>query len=78
MPTLLLNHKEIRDLLNMSEVITVVEQAFKDWAEGRGSMPTKAYLLLDEGDFRAMPAALPGAAGVKWVISEPVFICEPM
>ena len=67
MPTLFINHKEARDLLDMSETIAVVEQAFKDWAEGRGSMPAKAYLLLDQGDFRAMPAALPGAAGMKWV-----------
>jgi alanine dehydrogenase len=51
----------------MPEVITVVEQAFKDWAEGKASMPAKAYLSLEQGDFRAMPAALPGAAGVKWV-----------
>lgn len=71
MPTLFLNQKEIRDLLNMSEVIIAVEQAFKDWAEGRGTMPAKAYLLLEQGDFRAMPAALPGAAGVKWVNVHP-------
>ncbi len=70
MPTLFLNQKAIRDLLKMPEVITVVEQAFRDWAQGKGSMPTKAYLLLEQGDFRAMPAALPGAAGVKrWISS---------
>jgi len=34
-------------------------------------MPAKAYLLLDQGDFRAMPAALPGAVGVKWVNVHP-------
>jgi alanine dehydrogenase len=30
-------------------------------------MPPKAYLTLDKGDFRAMPASVPGAAGVKWI-----------
>lgn len=71
MPTLFLNRKETRDLLNMPEVIKAVEQAFRDWAEGKGSMPAKAYLVLEQGDFRAMPAALPGAAGVKWVNVHP-------
>jgi len=71
MPTLLLSQEAVRDLLNMPEVIKVVEQAFRDWAQGKGSMPAKAYLLLDQGDFRAMPAALPGAAGVKWVNVHP-------
>ncbi len=71
MPTLLLSQEAVRDLLNMPEVIKVVEQAFRDWAQGKGSMPAKAYLLLDQGDFRAMPAALPEAAGVKWVNVHP-------
>ena len=70
-PTLFLNQKAVRELLKMPEVITAVEQAFRDWTEGRGSMPAKAYLVVDEGDFRAMPAALPGAAGVKWVNVHP-------
>jgi alanine dehydrogenase len=55
----------------MSEVIKVVEQAFIDLAQGNGSMPPKAYLLLKQGDFRAMPAALPEAAGMKWVNVHP-------
>jgi len=71
MLTLFLNQKAIQDLLKMPEVITVVEQAFRDWAQGKGSMPAKAYLLLEQGDFRAMPAALPEAAGVKWVSVHP-------
>ncbi|MFC2072936.1 ornithine cyclodeaminase family protein [Chloroflexota bacterium] len=49
----------------------VVEQAFRDLARGKGSMPAKAYLLVEHGDFRAMPAALPGAVGVKWVNVHP-------
>lgn len=67
MPTLLLDRKAVSDLLNMSEVIRAVEGAFIAWVEGKASMPPKSYLVVEKGDFRAMPAALPGAAGVKWV-----------
>jgi alanine dehydrogenase len=67
MPTLLLTKKEVRKLINIGEVITVVENAFRDWTEGKGEMPSKVYLTVKDGDFRAMPAALPGAAGMKWV-----------
>lgn len=39
--------------------------------EGKGNMPAKTYLSLEHGDFRAMPAALPGCAGMKWVNVHP-------
>jgi alanine dehydrogenase len=39
--------------------------------EGKGKMPPKVYLAVEQGDFRAMPAALPGCAGVKWVNVHP-------
>ncbi|MCJ7769832.1 MAG: ornithine cyclodeaminase family protein, partial [Dehalococcoidales bacterium] len=71
MPTLLLDGNAVRALLDMPNVIQVVEQAFRDWADGKGEMPSKAYLILNNGDFRAMPAALPGAVGVKWVNVHP-------
>ncbi|MBI4285494.1 MAG: alanine dehydrogenase [Chloroflexi bacterium] len=71
MPTLLLTRKDVDGLLDMKATIEVVEQAFRDWALGRASMPVKAYLILERGDFRAMPAALPGAVGVKWVNVHP-------
>jgi alanine dehydrogenase len=67
MPTLLLNKKDVQNLIAMEEVIPVVEKAFKELTEGKGAMPSKVYLTLKDGDFRAMPAALPGAAGMKWV-----------
>jgi alanine dehydrogenase len=67
MPTLLLNKKDVQNLIAMEEVIPVVEKAFKELTEGKGTMPSKVYLTLKDGDFRAMPAALPGAAGMKWV-----------
>jgi alanine dehydrogenase len=67
MLTLLLNKKEVQNLIDMRAVIAVVETAFKEWTEGKGDMPSKIYLKVKDGDFRAMPAALPGAAGMKWV-----------
>jgi len=67
MSTLLLSRNDVRELLKMSAVIEAVEQAFKEWTRGEADMPAKAYLLSARGDFRAMPAALQGAAGMKWV-----------
>jgi alanine dehydrogenase len=55
----------------MDEVVPAVEQAFKDYATGRVQMRPKVYLQVDKGDFRAMPGAIPGAAGVKWVNVHP-------
>ena len=71
MPTLLLDRNAVSNLMNMSDIIRVVEEAFRIWGEGKGNMPAKAYLLVDHGDFRAMPAALPGCAGMKWVNAHP-------
>jgi len=71
MSTILLDKDAVKELLDMREVIKAVEEAFRDLALGKGSMPTKAYLVLKQGDFRAMPAALPGAVGVKWVNVNP-------
>jgi alanine dehydrogenase len=71
MPTLLLNKKDVQNLIAMDEVIPVVEKAFKDLTEGKAAMPSKVYLTVKDGDFRAMPAALPGAAGMKWVNVHP-------
>ncbi len=71
MGTLILTRNEVTKLLDMPEVITAVEDAFRAWGEGKGSMPPKAYLNVEKGDFRAMPAALPGAAALKWVNAHP-------
>jgi alanine dehydrogenase len=71
MPTLLLDRNAIKTLIRMSDVINVVEEAFRICGEGRGRMPAKTYLSLEHGDFRAMPAALPGCAGMKWVNVHP-------
>jgi alanine dehydrogenase len=69
--TLLLSKSDIAELLNMREVMDVVEQAFRDYASGQAQMPTKVYIELEKGDFRAMPSAVPGAVGVKWVNVHP-------
>ncbi|MEW6034190.1 MAG: ornithine cyclodeaminase family protein [Chloroflexota bacterium] len=71
MGTLLLSKGDISGLLDMAEVIGVVEQAFRDHAAGRAQMPPKVYIKVEKGDFRAMPCALPGAAGIKWVNVHP-------
>ncbi len=71
MSTLLLTRNDVKGLLQMSAVIATVEQAFKELARGEARMPAKTYLLLERGDFRAMPAAVPHAAGMKWVCVYP-------
>ncbi|MBM3149508.1 MAG: alanine dehydrogenase [Chloroflexi bacterium] len=71
MPTIFLARKDVKELLNMKEILEAVEQAFRDHAVGKAAMPPKAYLSLEQGDLRAMPAAVSGAAGMKWVNSHP-------
>jgi alanine dehydrogenase len=71
MPTLLLDKDAVQNILKMADVINVVEEAFMVWGEGKGNMPAKSYLLVEHGDFRAMPAALPGSVGLKWVNAHP-------
>jgi alanine dehydrogenase len=71
MPTLLLDRNAVKNLMKMADVIKVVEEAFRMCGEGKGRMPAKVYLSLEQGDFRAMPAALPGCAGMKWVNVHP-------
>jgi ornithine cyclodeaminase/alanine dehydrogenase-like protein (mu-crystallin family) len=56
MSTLLLDRNAVNNLMNMSDVINAVEEAFRIWGDGKGNMPAKAYLLVEHGDFRAMPA----------------------
>ena len=65
MSTLLLDRKTIKSLIEMSDAINVVEEAFRMCGESAGKMPAKTYVSLEHGDLRAMPAALPRSAGVK-------------
>ena len=66
---LLLGRREIEELLSMGEALKAVEQSFRLQTEGKTIMPPKLYLNLPQyqGDFRAMPAYVDGAAGMKWV-----------
>ncbi len=71
MSTLILNQRDIQDLLRMPDVIRVVEDAFISLGQNKVNMPPKSYLVVEHGDFRAMPAAITGAAGIKWINVHP-------
>src|SRR4051794_13468198 len=71
--TLILSRADVRAVVSMDAAITAVEAAFVAHGQGLSIMPPKVYLPLPEhhGDFRAMPAYLGGAVGVKWVNAHP-------
>jgi ornithine cyclodeaminase/alanine dehydrogenase len=73
MPTLILTAKDLRSLYTVELGLSAVERAFTAHGRGEALMPPKVYLSLPkyDGDFRAMPAFLDGAAGVKWVNAHP-------
>ncbi|MCE5229127.1 ornithine cyclodeaminase family protein [bacterium] len=66
-----LDAKTIRELIGIEDVIEAVENIFKDYGHGDVRMPSKIYLDVSGGDFRAMPASVPGLAGIKWVNVHP-------
>ena len=57
----------------MSVAVEAVEAAFGAFGRGEAVMPAKVYVDMPDvgGDFRAMPARVAEAAGVKWVNSHP-------
>ncbi|UCE98285.1 MAG: ornithine cyclodeaminase family protein [Dehalococcoidia bacterium] len=67
MPTLILKSSDVKSLLKMPDVLKAVENAFIELGENKVNMPPKSYLVVEDGDFRAMPAAISSAAGMKWV-----------
>ena len=71
--TWILTRAQIEEIADMGDAVEAVAEAFAAQANGDAEMPPKVYLDLPEhhGDFRAMPAAMGGAAGVKWVNSHP-------
>jgi alanine dehydrogenase len=69
--TLLISRKQVGKLLDMADVLDAVEQAFREWDAGMAQMPPKAYVSVTRGDFRAMPASLTDAVGIKWVNVHP-------
>lgn len=72
--TLLLSQSDVASLLSMDTAVAAVEAAFAAYGRGEAVMPPKVYLALSafDGDFRAMPAYVDDAAGVKWVNSHPM------
>ncbi|HMK46991.1 MAG TPA: ornithine cyclodeaminase family protein [Methanocella sp.] len=70
----LLSGSDVEATVTMDEIISAVEHAFIEYAEGRVIMPAKIYLdIPGRGDFRAMPAYMPSinTAGIKWVNVHP-------
>lgn len=73
MNTLILTRDDVAQLGSMSLAVDAIERAFAAFGRGEGTMPPKVYLSVSEGrgDFRAMPAAQGGVAGIKWVNVHP-------
>ncbi len=75
MESLLLSSEDVRETVQLSEVVDAVEGAFAAYARGDVQMPAKSYIDLPQydGDFRSMPAYVEAddweAAAVKWVNS---------
>ncbi|OYT53308.1 MAG: ornithine cyclodeaminase family protein [Candidatus Altiarchaeales archaeon ex4484_2] len=74
--SLLLSEEDVREVLGADAVIEAVEEGFRAYGEGRVNMPPKSYLLLDDGDFRAMYGEIKGflghdVCGLKWVNVHP-------
>jgi alanine dehydrogenase len=75
MESLLLSSEDVRETVQLSEVVNAVEGAFAAYARGDVQMPAKSYIDLPQydGDFRSMPAYVEAddweAAAVKWVNS---------
>jgi alanine dehydrogenase len=59
--------------LDIRSINRAIESAFAEHGRGSVQMPPKAYISLKKGDFRTMPAYLPGKgiAGVKIVSVNP-------
>lgn len=73
---LTLGNSDIKNIVNISKIVELVEVAFREKALGRVQMPPKIYVFFDRyhGDLRAMPAYLESfdIAGVKLVNSHPM------
>lgn len=71
---LLLSSKDVESLLEIKKLPAIIEDGFRAYTTGQAIMPPKVYLDLPQynGDFRAMPAYLQGACGLKWICSYPL------
>ena len=65
---IVISGETIEQIFRMDNGMEGVESAFREHGEGRARMPAKIYLDLPEmnGDFRAMPAYLPGMGASGW------------
>ena len=70
-PALLLTQAQVELAASVGDAVRSVEAAFAAVGRGEATMPPKVYLNADGGDFRAMPARLGKAAGLKWVNVHP-------
>lgn len=73
----IVSDQEVKDSLDMGELITELERTFKSYYNGQSEMPSKSYVNIPEhnGDFRSMPARVKtdniDLAGLKWVNVHP-------
>jgi len=70
---LVIDERKVQEIIEMTQVLRAVEEAFERYARGEAKMPPKLYLELPQfnGDFRAMPAWIGDYAGLKWVNVHP-------
>ena len=71
--TLLATRQQIEAVFGISDAVRCVEDAFRQYGEGKVRMPPKLYLTFEKGDLRCMPVYMPslGIAGVKNVTVHP-------
>lgn len=71
--TKVVSSREIRENIELKDVINAIDSAFVDYYTDDAIMPAKTYVDLDDnnGDFRAMPASIGESSGVKWVNVHP-------
>uniref|UniRef100_A0A7C3YZB1 Putative alanine dehydrogenase n=1 Tax=Desulfobacca acetoxidans TaxID=60893 RepID=A0A7C3YZB1_9BACT len=73
--SLILTGAEVMQVLDMDLALAAAREAFRAYGEGRVNMPPKSYLILAQGDFRAMYGEifLPEGhvCGLKWVNVHP-------
>jgi alanine dehydrogenase len=71
MSVLAFSARHVLGALSADEVVEAARTAFVEHARGAWQMPSKVYVSVPGGDFRAMPAAGGGYAVLKWVTSFP-------
>jgi len=71
--TYLIKRSQIEKVLDMKDCVSIVENAFRLYGDGKVQMPPKVYLSFERGDVRCMPVYIPSMniAGVKNVNVHP-------